>query len=79
MAEKLGPTFEYPQGRLSVDDAGALNFKIGERGDNVSVEFGEHVTWLAMPPEQAVAFAQLLIAKARVIARRKGQVLTVSL
>jgi hypothetical protein len=79
MADKLGPTGTYPHGKLNQDDEGALNFKVGEREGNVTIEFGGPVTWLAMPPEQAVRFAAVLIAKARLVARRTGTVLTVSL
>ena len=58
---------------------GELNFAIGERWENVFIDFGSPVAWLAMPPEQAVAFAELLIKKARYVARRQGRTLTVTI
>jgi hypothetical protein len=75
----LGATGQFPEGKASPHDEGAVLFAIGERDDNVIVDFGTPVVWLGMPPEQAVAMAQLLIAKARIVARRQGKPLTVIL
>jgi len=69
MTEKLGATGELPDGRLAV----------GEQDGKVFIQFGTPVLWFCMPPQQAVAFAELLILKARIVARRTGDVLTVSL
>jgi hypothetical protein len=79
ISDKLGPTGKFPQGKLLAQDEGELTFAVGEQDGNVSIHFGGQVTWLAMTPEQAVALAQVLIAKARQIAKRTGQVLTVQL
>jgi hypothetical protein len=76
---RLGATHTFPDGRARTDDEGAVRFAIGERENNVIIDFGTPVVWLGMPPEQAVAMAQLLIAKARVVARRQGKTLTVVL
>ena len=79
MAEKLGCTGNFPHGKLNGSDEGGIRFAIGEDGGNVVINFGTPVAWLGMPPEQAVALAEMLIAKARVVARRQGKMLTVSL
>lgn len=79
MADKLGRTGDFPHGKLNGSDEGGIRFAIGEDGDNVVINFGTPVAWLGMPPEQAVALAEMLIAKARIVARRTGKVLTVSL
>lgn len=79
MADKLGRTGDFPHGKLNGSDEGGIRFAIGEDGDNVVINFGTPVTWLGMPPEQAVALAEILIAKACIVARRTGKVLTVSL
>lgn len=79
MTDKLGPTGKFPAGKVSTVDEGEVRFAIGERDANVIIDFGTPVVWLQMPPEQAVAMAQLLIAKARVVARRQGKPLTVTL
>lgn len=77
MAEKLGGTGDFPQGKLNGSDEGGISFAVGEDGGNVVINFGTPVAWLGMPPQQAVALAELLIAKARVVARRTRTVLTV--
>jgi hypothetical protein len=77
--KKLGATGMFPQGKLTRHDEGELSFAIGERDDLVVVNFATPVVWLAISPEQAVAMAQLLIAKARIVARRQGKPLTVRL
>lgn len=78
-SDKLGATGGFPQGKLNGTDEGELRFAVGEEGGNVVIRFGGTVSWLGMPPEQAVSFAEVLIAKARQIARRQGKTLTVSL
>lgn len=77
MAEKPGATGGFPHGKLNGSDEGGIRFAIGEDGGNVIINFGTPVAWLGMPPQHAVALAELLIAKARVVARRTGTVLTV--
>jgi len=79
MTDKLGPTGTFPSGKLTRHDEGALNFAIGEQGESVVLKFGEPVAWMGMTPEQAVGLAELLIKKARVVARRQGKPLTVRL
>jgi len=75
----MGATGKFPHGKLNTEDEGELRFAIGERDDSVMLHFGTQVTWLAFSPEQAVSFAQLLIGKARIVARRQGKTLTVTL
>ena len=77
MAENLGATGDFPHGKLNGNDEGGIRFAIGEDGGSVVINFGTPVTWLGMPPEQAVTLAEALIAKARIVARRTGTVLTV--
>ena len=74
-----GATGTYPEGRLGQHDDGAIQFALGERDGKVILDFGNPVSWLGMNPQQAVALAEAIIAKARVVARRTGTVLTVRL
>lgn len=62
----LGPTGEYPYGKLTEDDHGALSYAVGRRGDTVIVDFGPTpVAWIGMGAQDAVDFAQALIRQAR--------------
>src|SRR5687768_3107867 len=62
---------EFPEGRLSGDDDGSLTFKIGADAEKgvVAIEYSKPTVWVAMPPQQAVELAQLLIKHARSISK----------
>lgn len=63
-AEKIGPTGDYPQGRLNEKDEGALNIGLAMIDGNVMFNFGKPIVWFAMPPKEAYSFAENIIAKA---------------
>lgn len=62
---------EFPDGRLSGEDDGSLAFIVSSDPDTqvVKLDFAKPVTWVGMPPAQAVQLAQLLIRHARGISR----------
>ena len=62
--EKLGATGEYPKGKLNKDDEGELQLAIVAHEGNVIIDFGETVTWLGLPKEEALQFAKMIIDKA---------------
>ena len=51
---------QFPDGRLSKDDDGALAFAVGVTDGKVVLRFPEPTAWLGMTPEQAAELAQLL-------------------
>ena len=63
----LGPTGKFPQGVLNDEDQGELAFGVARDPIDglVHLNFGKPVAWLAMPPETAVALAELLLKHAR--------------
>jgi hypothetical protein len=62
---KFGPTGEYPQGSLGPSDEGALQIGVAHDNDgNVVLNFGTGVSWIAMPPENAINFAKLILRHA---------------
>jgi hypothetical protein len=63
----LGPTGDFPHGKLNPDDEGGLNIAIGSDADgkNVVIRFGKEVAWIALPQEQAVQFAMTILRHAR--------------
>ena len=63
--KKFGATGKYPLGMLGPDDEGAL--QMGITHDNkgtVILNFGKEVSWIGMPPEQAINFAKLILRHA---------------
>jgi len=73
----LGPTGQFPDGKLSPDDEGELRFAIGENTTSVIINFGTPIASIAMSPEQAVKFAGTMIAHARSVANKTGKSLTI--
>lgn len=65
MNQKLGATGKFPEGKSHPGDEGELCFGVSRDSEgNVHIDFGKDVTWLAMPPETAIAFAKLLLKHA---------------
>jgi len=62
---KLGATGKYPHGTLGPHDEGALQMAVAhDSTGNVHVNFGKDLSWFAMPPEQAINFAKLILRHA---------------
>jgi hypothetical protein len=57
----LGPTGQFPQGKDYSDDEGELQLGIAHDQDNVIINYGKPVAWLAMPPKEARQFAELIL------------------
>jgi len=68
----LGPTGTYPAGQLNPADEGGLQIGIKAEGGIVLLLFGATISWLALPPEQAMAVAQALMAAAHTAQQRGG-------
>ncbi len=61
----FGPTGKFPDGKLSHDDDGELQFGVARSPDgNVHVNFGVAVRWIALPPAIAIDFARALLENA---------------
>ena len=57
----------YPYGKLNKDDEGAATIAIHQEGNTVRIDFGKPVAWLALPPDQAMGLAALLVKHAQAI------------
>lgn len=57
-----GATGRYPRGKLNREDEGELNVAIAadRRHGVVQIDFGKEVAWLALPKEQALAWAKMI-------------------
>lgn len=64
----LSPTGKFPMPAVSGDDEGEMTMAVEYDATNglVRLEFGTPVAWLALPPNEAVALARMLLAKAGV-------------
>ena len=67
----IGPTGDFPQGKLRDDDNGALSFRVGILENKIVVQFGVPVEWIGLDAPLARALAAKLIEKADLI---EGQV-----
>lgn len=67
--DTLGPTGCHPAGELGPNDGGEIRFGIAhavtESGPKVFVDFGTPIRSLGMTPDEADAFAQSLLERAR--------------
>ena len=63
---KFGATGKFPEGKLGPDDEGELTLGIAADPKNniVRIEFGKPVAWVGLPPDKAIQFANVIIAKA---------------
>jgi hypothetical protein len=69
---KLGPTGDFPHGKLSDDDEGGINVALSHHQapdgtPMVRLDFGKPVAWLSLPQDMAIAFALTLLKHAGVM------------
>jgi hypothetical protein len=69
MDDKLGPTGDFPHGKLSDDDEGGINVALSghpapDGTPMVRLDFGKPVAWLSLPRDQAIQFAMVLLKHA---------------
>jgi hypothetical protein len=60
----LGPTGEFPQGKATPDDEGALMVSISDDGEMVRVDFGTRIAWIGFGPQDAKQFADSIVKHA---------------
>jgi hypothetical protein len=64
---KFGPTGDYPHGSLGPHDEGGLTIGVAhDSKGNIIINFGTKLSWIGLPPEQAVDLARLLLLHAGV-------------
>lgn len=63
---KPGPTGTFPDGSLGPHDEGALMMGVSDKDQRglIHFNFGKDVSWFAMPAEQAINLARLILKKA---------------
>ena len=74
-----GAIGHHPGGKLTKSDEGAIQFAIGEQDGKVVIDFGTPVHWLGMTPQEAADFASTVLKKARLIGRKNGETITMTI
>lgn len=67
--QPLGATGQFPDGKLVHEDEGELRLGVAHDQDNVIINFGKPVAWLALPPVEAKAFAAMILKHAEQVRR----------
>ena len=57
---RLGATGKFPQGKISPSDEGELRMAVGDKEGKVFIAFGKSIEWLALDPQKAREFADLI-------------------
>ena len=65
--KQLGPTKQFPEGKLTDKDEGEIAFAIGVVNKKVVINFGSPVAWFGMLPSQAIELGEILIKHGRSI------------
>ena len=66
---KIGPTGQYPAGKVSPEDRGGIACALYHRAGRIFMDFGTSLTFIAMTPAEARAFAKALREKADQVER----------
>lgn len=68
-----GALGDFPEGQITKQDEGAIQFAVGEKDGKVVIDFGTSVHWLGMTPQQAADLASTILKRARLVARKNGE------
>lgn len=74
-----GAVGSFPEGQLSPNDEGSIQFGLTIMEGKVLVDFGTPVRSLGMTPQQACDLAGDLVKMARAAARAKGETVALTL
>ena len=75
-ADFRGSLGDFPEGKLTKTDEGAIQFAVGEKDGKVILDFGTPVNWVGMSPQQAADLAALLFKHARTVGRKNGEAIS---
>jgi hypothetical protein len=68
-----GALGDFPEGKVSDTDEGAIQFGIGVKDGKVILDFGTPVAWVGMNPQYAANLAAALLKRAREAAKNNGK------
>jgi hypothetical protein len=75
----IGATGQFPDGALSPNDEGQIQFATSIIDGRVILDFGKPVSSLGMSPQEACDIAGALVKLARAAARRTGETVALTL
>jgi len=75
----IGATGLHPEGKLSPDDEGGIQFRVGSENGKVVLDFGKPIQWVGMDAQQAADLASSLMKWARIVGRKDGETVTLNL
>lgn len=61
----LGATGDFPRGKFSADDEGALRLAISHKDRTVIIDFGTPTKWIGLDADTALAFAEAVAHHAK--------------
>lgn len=56
----LGPTKQFPRGKIHESDEGETRIAVGHSEGNVIIDLGKPTAWIGFPPEQALELARAI-------------------
>ena len=59
----IGPTGEYPDGKLNENDKGELRIGMAVDGDVLIIDFGKSITWLGLDKSSLQSLIDILTEK----------------
>lgn len=74
--DTIGPTGDFPDGKMRADDEGAIRMGATVYEGKVVLNFGTPITWIGLHPQEAADLATLLLDHARRAAKESGTVIT---
>ena len=75
----VGGTGLHPDGKMTPEDEGGIQFRVGSENGKVVLDFGKPVHWVGMDAQQAADLASSLMKWARLVGRKNGETITVNL
>ncbi len=75
----VGAVGQHSQGKLTPEDEGDIQFRVGGENGKVVLDFGTPVHWVGMDPQQAADLASSLLKWARIEGRKNGVTIALNL
>lgn len=75
----IGATGQFPEGQISVDDEGGIQFTLKPENGKLIIDFGKPIQWVGLTPQDACDLAGSLVKLARGIARQNGEMVALTI